>query len=342
MKKIKKLTDSERDLIALWKAKGESNKECARRLGRDPTTIGRELIRNHFRTETGYCYVAIHAQAQTKKRRSKAAHSKPELKNPKVFTYVTSKLREGWSPDQIAGRLKLNHPEDKSWWITGETIYRWIYSSKQMKPKVEGFYWYEYLRRKQKKRRKLKGRKVQRIRIPDRVSIHNRPEVINQRIEFGHWEGDTIEGRAHRDGLHTEIERQARFIMADKVAKITSSETIEVQKKLFNQFPRQARKSDTLDNGRENHNHSELRKLGMNTYHADPYSSWQRGSNENGNLWIRYYFPKGTDFGKVSDEELQAVIAEINNRPRKILGYYTAQEMFTKLLKQAQGVAINY
>lgn len=342
MKKAKKLTDNERDLLALWKAQGEPNKECARRLGRDPTTIGRELTRNRFRDENGIYYVAIHAQVQTEKRRSKAAHSKPQLKNPKVFAYVTKHLRKGWSPDQIAGRLKLEHKDDKSWWITGETIYRWIYDSQQMKAKVEGFYWYEYLRRKQKKRRKLTGRKANRSRIPDRVSIHDRPEVINHRAEFGHWEGDTVEGRAHKDGLHTEVERQSRLVMAGKITKIASLETIEVQKQLFSQVPKEARKSDTLDNGRENYEHARLKDLGMDTYFADPYSSWQRGSNENGNLWIRYYFPKGTDFNKVSNQELQAVISEINNRPRKILGYLTAKEMFTKLLKKTQGVAINY
>lgn len=341
MKKAPKLTEQERDLLALWKAQTLSNKECARRLGRDPTTIGRELKRNNFRNKNRDYYVAIHAHSMTLKRRCVVAHSKPELKSPKIFAFVTKHLRLGWSPEQIAGRLKLIHKYDDSWWISPETIYRWIYDKKQMQRKTEGFFWYEYLRRKQKKRRKLKGRKAQRGHIPDRVSIHNRPQIIDDRVEFGHWEGDTVEGIAHRNGLHTEVERQSRFIMADKVARIAGHETIQVQKALFGQCPKEARKSDTLDNGRENHEHAQLRELDMDTYFADPYSSWQRGSNENGNLWIRYYFPKGTDFDKVDASEIQAVIAEINDRPRKILGFLTAKEMFTKLLKKAQGVAIN-
>ncbi len=333
MKNYRRLSPSERDRLAVWKAEEVSNKNCARRLKRSVSTIGRELKRNSWK---GECYVAIHAQGHADHREKVKAHGKQELKNPDVYAYVTKQLREGWSPDQIAGRLKFNHPDNRYWQICHETIYRWIYEPSQVKDDQP---WYEYLRRKQKKRKQYKGRKVHRARIPDRVAIHDRPEVIDQRKQFGHWEGDTVEDRGHRDGIHTEVERMSRLIMGKKVSAITSETTLKAQKRIFAVLPVLARKSVTLDNGRETHLHYELRrKLKMKTYHADPYSSWQRGTNEHGNWHLRYYFPKGTDFTEVPEEELQDVIEEINNRPRKILGYLTAREMYKKLLKEAQGL----
>jgi IS30 family transposase len=331
MKKQKKLNARERDQIALYHTQGISNKEIARRLGREVSTIGRELKRNRW----GETYVAIHAQEQAWRRAVRVAHSKHPLKNADLYDYVTARLRDGWSPDQIAGRLKRDHPANRRWWITAETIYRWIYQPEQMKRNDP---WYEYLRRKQKKRKKYKGRKVHRARIPDRVSIHERPETINNRLVFAHWEGDTIEGKGHRDGVHTEVERMSRFIMARKVDAITSEATIYVQQQMFADLPSRSRKTTTLDNGRENHLHRRLRLLRMRVYFADPYSSWQRGTNEHGNWHLRYYFPKGTDFREVTDEELQDVVDEINNRPRKILGYMSAREKFNQLLlEEAKG-----
>ncbi len=256
-----------------------------------------------------------------------------------MYKYVTEHLRAGWSPDQIAGRLKRNHKDDRHWYITAETIYRWIYQSEQLKADQP---WYEYLRRKQKKRKKQTGRKVYRSCIPDRVSISERPYAVNTRVEFGHWEGDTVESRGHKNGIHTEVERMSRKIMARKISRITGPETIIAQKQLFVSLPDEARRSTTLDNGRENHLHRELGELSMKTYFAHPYSSFERGTNEHGNWLIRYYFPKGTDFEKVSDEELQDAIEEINERPRKILDYQTANEKFAELLAEKQrGVAVN-
>lgn len=332
MRKLRKLTEEERDLLAVWKAQGVSNKQCAKKLGRHVGTIGRELKRNSFQGT----YVAIHANALARKRQWTKVHAKEPLKNADVYDYVTAHLRDGWSPDQIAGRLKRKYPNNRHWWITAETIYRWIYQKEQMD---EG--WYEYLRRKQKRRKKYKGRRVHRGKIPDRISIRERAEVINNRTQFGHWEGDTVEGKGHRDGIHTEVERMSRKILGKKVPVIASEPTAKVQKELFLVFPKRARRSTTLDNGRENHCHTKLWSIDMKTYFADPYSSWQRGTNEHGNWHLRYYFPKGTDFKTITEEELQDVIEEINNRPRKILGYQTANEVFNQLLLDTGGVAIN-
>ncbi len=348
-------------LISQWKKQGLCGNEIANRLGRDRSTIGRELKRNSTKVKIDkvmeQIYEPHHAQFVTEERKLKAFNAKQPLKSKKIYGYVMEHLRAGKSPEQIAGRLKfVLHPDDPSWWICHETIYAFIYKEKTdltrqglisrstLDKKLECHNQaitvtdfdrplYEYLRRKQTKRRKRSGRKVHRSHIPDRVSIHQRPEEINNRSEFGHWEGDTVEGLGHRDGIHTEVERVSRLIRARKVKAIDSKSALDAQQKIFTPLPENGRRSTTLDNGKETHLHFKLRDgLDMDTYHADPYSSWQRGTNEHGNGLLRYYFPKGTDFSKVTDEELQDVVWELNNRPRKILQYKTAQEVFNEQL----------
>jgi len=293
-------------------------------LSRSPSTISDELNRNGNQG----VYVAIQAQYEYETRKQKAGRRQP-LKNKNIYKYVTEKLQEGWSPELIEGRLRREHRQDKRWWISYETIYKYIYHPKNID---EG--WWEYLPRKQKKRKKQKGRKVHRSRIPDRVSIRKRPKVINERSEFGHYEGDTIEGlRSVGDGIHTEVERLSRAIFAIKVKSITSEEAVDAQLEIFEELPKSARKTTTLDNGRENHLHMKLKKeLGVQTYFADPYSSWQRGTNEFHNGLIRRYLPKGTDFSTVTQQELDDIVWEINNRPRKVLEYATPLEVFDQYL----------
>lgn len=361
MSKHTKLTKPERVLLSQWKKEGLSNIECGKRLGRDKSTIGRELKRNQVKVRVGkyteVIYEPNHAQFVTEERKQKAFNAKHPLKNKDIYGYVLDYLRQGWSPEVISGRLREeDHPGDPHWWICHETIYAFIYKektdltrqgliSRSLLDKRRECHnqaititdfdrpLYEYLRRKQTKRRKKQGRKVHRSHIPDRISIHQRPEIVNQRKEFGHWEGDTVEGLGHKDGVHTEVERVSRLIGAKKIKAIDSQSALNAQLKIFTPFPKKARRSTTLDNGKETHLHFKLRDdLDMETYHADPYSSWQRGTNEHGNGLLRYYFPKGTDFSKVTDEDLADVIWELNNRPRKILQYKTAQEVFDEHL----------
>jgi IS30 family transposase len=324
--KYRKLTKTERILIARLKSKRYSNKKIARILERSVSTIGREIKRNSFK---GKFYEPLHAQEKAEARKKKAWEAKQPLKSPKVYAYVLEKLRDGWSPEQIAGRLKHNHPEDKSWWICHETIYRFIYH-----PTNKDKYWWEYLRRKQKRRRKKAGRKTHRVRIPDRLSIHQRPRIIEKRKQIGHWEGDSIVGKGHTTGLHTEYERVSSLIRFERLKKVNAEETIKAQRKIFGSLPKRLRRSTTLDNGLEMVKHRGLKRLGIKTYFADPYSSWQRGGNENANMWIRYYFPKGTDFSKISQEELKDVEWELNNRPRKRLKFKTPMEVFTEHLNR--------
>lgn len=187
------------------------------------------------------------------------------------------------------------------------------------------------MRRKQVRRRKKGGRKSQRVRIPDRISIHDRPGVIEERKQFGHWEGDSIVGKNHISGLHTEYERVSSFTRFERLERITAAETVMASKKIFEVLPAHAKRSTTLDNGSENTGHTEVKiATGLQAYFADPYASWQRGGNENCNLWIRYYFPKRTDFSTITDEELKDVEWELNNRPRKRLNFKTPQEVFSE------------
>lgn len=323
--KLRRITKTERILIAQWKVAGLSNKVIAKRLGRCVSSIGREIKRNSF---NGEFYEPLHAQSNAEANKRRAWKAKEPLKTPKIYSYVMDRLKRGWSPEQIAGRLRYEYPKDRSWWICPETIYAFVY-----KPDNKYKRLWEYLRRKQVRRKLKSGRKSLRVRIPDRVSIHQRPKEVEKRIEPGHWEGDSVVGKGHSSGLHTEYERVISLTKIEKVERINSDETIRAQIKIFEPLPKALRRSDTMDNGSEMVNHRRLKdQLGMDTYFADPYSAYQRGGNENANLWIRYYFPKGTDFSKVNEEEIQDIEWELNNRPRKRLGFKTPVEKLQEYL----------
>lgn len=229
-----KLTAKERDMIAVWIGGGIKLREIARRLGRSASTISDEVKRNNYQGH----YVAIHAQSVTEQRKLEARKRHP-LKDKATYTYVFKKLENGWSPEEIAGRLKRKTGETV---ICHETIYAFIYAEENRDKKL-----FEYLPRKQKKRKKQSGRKVHKSHIPERVSIHQRPEEVNKRLVFGHWEGDTVEGKGKKDGIHTEAERVSRLYAAVKVGAITAQEAVAAQKKIFTPLPEKARRSTTMD-----------------------------------------------------------------------------------------------
>lgn len=277
--------------------------------------------------------MAIHAQSESVQRKSSAGKRHP-LKNKEVFKWVIKRLVRGWSPEQISGRMELVFKNDPSMRICPETIYSFVYSDEFKHRK----FW-QYFPRGHKKRRKWHGRHVFSASIINRISIHDRPKTIDKNIEFGHFEGDSVVGKNHKGGIHTEIERLTRMYFAVKVDVISSVEALRAQTMMFSKLPKGSVKSVTLDNGRENHLHYKLNKIGIKTYFADPYSSWQRGSNEYHNGLLRRYFPKKTDFTKVTQQDLNDCLWEINNRPRKCLGYYTPNEVFLSKLNN-QRVAI--
>lgn len=303
-------------------ASGVSQRNIARKLGRSFSSINYEI---HNNSHHG-AYQPILAQHLSRERGLKSQRQRA-LKNPRIWDYVVEKLRCGWSPEQIAGRLrKRNYGKTV---ICHETIYKYIYSSKGKEENLR-----EYLVRAHKKRYPKHGRKSYRRGIANRVSIDLRPKTINTRKTFGHWEADVVEGRGHSGGIQTLLERKTRFYQARLMPKIDSEFGIKAQKKMLARFPPNARQTVTFDNGKENYNHQQLyRDLGIKTYFCDPYSAWQKGSNENHNGILRRYIPKKTDLTSVPQWELDFIIEEINNRPRKCLEYETPKEAFKKELK---------
>ena len=307
----------ERDLIAVWKSKGLSNKQIAKRLNRSVSSIGRETKRN--RRPDGY-YVSIRAQTLTRKRQ-RAGKRRHPLKTPAVYSYVLEKLRTGWSPEQISGRLKKEqgHPV-----ICHETIYRFIYDSDNQDKRL-----WEYLPRNQKSRRKQNGRSVHKVRIPQRVSIHDRPEEVNNRSQFGHWEGDNVVYDRHRSALSTSVERKTRKVIITRPRNLTAEEKSRILIKRLRPLPEQARRTMTYDNGKEAARHEAVTgAIGMKFYFAKTYSSWQRGTNENRNGLVRYYLPRDTELSQLTARQIQRVENLINDRPVKLLGYKTPNEAF--------------
>ena len=317
MKHIK-ITFQERQLIDLWLTNNQSLRQIAKKLGRSISSISDEIKRN----ESCSGYHAITAQITSEKRISRA-RSTNALKQDWIIDYVIRKLRCGWSPEQIAGRLKRKHGKSV---ICHETIYRYIYTHPQKKLT-------QYLVRNHKRRKRKADNWLPRRGIKDRVSIHHRPDEINDKSSFGHWELDTVEGKGHTGGIVTALERKTRYYDAQKILNIDSEYGIWAQKKLLTKHPRKARRSATFDNGKENYNHQQLQHMGITTYFCDAYASWQKGSNENHNGILRRYIPKKTDFNSFTQTELDAIIYEINNRPRKCLNWETPNEAFHRELQ---------
>lgn len=322
MNKHHKIQANERDQIAFLLASNTSLRGISKQLGRAFSSIREEVKRNSH----GGVYTAIKAEDISRCRNTTSRKTNP-LKNPDIYKYVFDKLRCGWSPEEIAGRLKRNNGEQAV--ICHETIYRYIYSSQGKGKNLS-----EYLVRRHRKRRVWYGRHKYQRGIPDRVSIDLRPKVINQRKRFGDWEVDSVEGRAHQKGIHTFAERKTRKYGAKLIDKIDSEFGVNAQLKVFGKLPPKARRSATFDNGRENYNHTKLNiYLGMKTYFCNPYSAWQKGTNEHFNGVLRRYIPKKTDLTTLTQFELDEIVDEINNRPLKCLKYETPNEAFARELK---------
>jgi len=297
-----------------------SLREIARRIGRSQSTISRELKRNsppHSR------YWHDFIDPMVRKRNCQARHHY-KRDNYRLYQYVCRRIRKDWSPEQISHRLGSDYPDDSSMHMSTEGIYHWIYEDT-----VAGGELYKHLRRCHKKRKKQRKYGSLRGLIPNRVSIHERPETVGLRHRVGDWEGDTVEGCKGSGGIATHVERSSRYLIAahlkDKTAHVFTTQSI----KAFKVIPRTFRHTLTLDNGKENARFQTIeKKTGLTVYFADPYSSWQRGLNENTNGLLRQYFPKGSSFKNMTDEMLAQAVRKINHRPRKCLNYRTPHEVF--------------
>ena len=250
--------------------------------------------------------------------------------------WVLDALRRGWSPELIEGRLKAQYAGDPSMRISHECLYQWIYAKPQRALDLR-----QYLARGRKRRTRKKGRKAKGPRIPMRVPIADRPEAVGSRKGFGHFESDTVVGAApSRRCMNTQVERRSRRLFARLVDDKSASATARAEYEIFKDIPPAARVDRTWDNGTEASLHMLVDEaLGMLTYFADPYSSWQRGSNENRNGRIRRYLPKGTSFEDLTQDELDAIVGEINDTPMKLLGYKTPNEVWDEEIAKLQSKA---
>lgn len=297
----------------------KSIRYTAKVLHRSPASISRELRRNYPEELKRYTPRLAHERALFKR----TCRGRTErLKTSALREYVVGHLKLGWSPEQISGTAK----EEKIGLISHEAIYQFVYAQIHrsgygyLKPGHEDLR--IYLRRKQKRRQKKGMRKSQRIFRPKGISIDERPLIVDARARIGDWEGDTVESCNHKPGVNTLLERKTGLFFVTRVVDKTSTATVDAIKKRMISLPSVMKKTITLDNGPENSNWQMIEeKTKLKTFFAHPYHSWERGANENANGLLREYFPKGTDFATISDEEIEAVEFRLNSRPRKRLGW---------------------
>jgi IS30 family transposase len=314
------LTLCEREVISQMLYSGASLSAIGKTLGRHRGTISREINRNTQPGLDGYYahqadWMAEQRRDVSKERFAQHAH--------RVWRDVKKQLREGWSPEQIAGRMRDNFVDDGSMRISHETIYAWIREDKR-----DGGDWWKCLRQSHRKRRKRYGSGRQRGQIAGRIGIENRPAVVEQRSRLGDWESDTIEGQGKSGYLVTHVDRKSRYVLAARIDDKRAASFNEGTKRAFRRIPRHLCHTMTADNGKEFAQFKELESLlGLDVYFADPYSSWQRGTCENTNGLLREYFPKTMDLLTVSHQSVASVVRRLNNRPRKCLGYRTPHEV---------------
>lgn len=319
MKQYKQLTEYERGKIEAYLAEGYGISDIAKKLVRHRSTISRELKRHkapngYFARDANYRYINNRRRCRKRKKMDKSC----------VRGYVINRLMMGWSPEEISGRMKIRCRED---YVSKETIYNWIYNDEWSKRMC----WYQYLRYGRKVRRKQNGRRVHKHKIPNRVSIHKRPKVVEKRTEFGHWEGDSVL-YVNKYAINTLNELKTGLVEFTKLRRKTSSLTARAMLKKLSIY---RSKTLTLDNGSEFVRHEEVSKgLGTRVYFCDPYSSWQRGANENVNMLLRGYLPKRSDIAKLTQKELDEIAYELNNRPRKRLCYKTPLEVYNEELSK--------
>jgi len=313
------LTLEEREVVAYMHRAGKMQTQIAERLGRNKSTISRELRRN--RSRNGYWAVA--AQRKAERRRTERPWV-AKMRRPEVRRYVGQRLRQRWSPDQIAGRSHSDFPRDRRRQISPPTIYAWIRAEE-----AQGKHWQHYLRRLGRKRPEWEKRG----RLPTSVSIEGRPAIVDRRSRYGDWEGDTIVGANRRGGAVTLVERKSGYLLLGKVPNLQAATVRQAAARRYATTPPALRKSLTLDNGKEFAEHEQLEvEAALRIYFAKPYSAWQRGTNENTNGLIRQFFPKGTDLANISEHRFTKVQQLLNDRPRKRLGYRTPNEVLASRL----------
>lgn len=346
---FRRLSLEDRIEIQVLLEHGKNYSEIARALGVHRSTVSREVRKRlwvpssehankryrpryqlHTRTATGH-YLAAKAQQHADLAASNS-HRPYLFRNDRLFSAVVSMLMQGCTPQLISGRLKVLYPNDHSMRVSHETIYAWIYS-KELKHRM----FYEYLPRGRKRRARRGYRRAHRGAIRNRISIKQRPESVHQRAELGHWEADTVLGTRNGSSkvIYTTVERASRRFSAVLLPAGTADNVLKAMLALKASLPNEMVKTITVDNGSEFARHDLYTRItGVPVFFTDPYSAWQKGSVENRNGILRRYLPKRTDFSALTQAELDEIVEEINNRPMKILGYKTPNEVFFSHLKR--------
>jgi IS30 family transposase len=310
MRTYTQLTQAQRYQISVLLKIGQRQTEIAKMIGKHKSTISREVSRNQGQRG----YRPKQAQQMSMDRRKKAT---PRIQAA-TWALIESKLQEDWSPEQISDWLKQNTDIQ----VSHERIYQYILADKRA-----GGSLHKHLRC-QKKRRKRYGSNDRRGKLPNRRSIEERPEIVDQRQRIGDWEVDTMIGKGHHQAIVTLTERKSRFALLRKVerrkANLVSAAVIDLLQPVAN-------RSHTItgDNGKEFAEHERIaQELEVSFFFAHPYSAWERGANENMNGLIRQYIPKNRDLTSVTDEELLLIMNKLNHRPRKCLDFKTPFEVF--------------
>lgn len=328
-KKNTRLTLKERVKIETLLNENKTKAYIAKTLKRSRSTITREVNKWVDNKTDKYSADLAHWNAKddylNKRNTDKISTHK------KLRFYVFKGLLNNWTPEQIAGRLKDKYPNDPIMSISHESIYRFIYLQPQARLNKKLI---KLLVRKKSRRIKPKKKRGTGSKILNQVSIDNRPKHIDLRQEIGHWEGDLMIGKNQKSAIGTIVERKSRYTLIIKLKARNANEVAKMFSKKLNQLNPVFKKSMTYDNGIEMARHEIItNRTGMKIYFAHPYSSWERGTNENTNGLIRRYLPKGTDFNEIDENKLLFIQEKLNNRPRKIIGYKTPNEIMDFELK---------
>lgn len=332
MKKASKLTFEERVQIRTHLEHELRPSQIAKKLDRHRSTISRELnlwgIKDDFEH---YDPGLAHAYAREGYGIIRRFEFKL-IKHPVLLKLVIRKLKLRWSPQQIAGYLKRKFHKNKDMLVSHESIYKYIYTVARGELKKELI---SYLRYSKSKRKSNVGSRKSSIRIKDRVSIDYRPKEVDDRIVPGHWESDLIIGKDRKTAIGTIVERTTRFAILVPLKNRTAVEVRKAFARELKKLPNELTKTMTHDNGLEMAQHKMFTKqTDIQVYFCHPYSSWERGTNENTNGLIRDFWPKGTDFHQLSNYQIKKVQKLLNERPRKILNWYSPAEVFLDLINK--------
>ncbi len=312
-------TRDDRVLLAKLKAAGLHNASCARILGFHPSTVGRELKRGAAPTATGYSVGVARRRTQRLRASANQQHRKLHQRQAKQ---ITALIRQYYSPDQAGHTVGLSH----------STVYRWLWSqSKAFLVSIWKYLRHPKLRRKYGTKRREKQRELHKKRW-----IDERSESTNNRLFYGHWEGDTVAGKNNSGYLITLVERKSGYALVGHIPRATKEASRRKAEELLAPLPKHLKRSLTLDNGREMNDYEELENhTNMPIYFAHPYHSWERGSNENFNGLLRQFFPKGSSFGGITDRQVDLAVRLLNTRPRKRHAYRSPEQLLKPYVRVA-------